>query len=101
MFSSDLQTASLARSQERCLDLVRRWLSLYNADSCSFTIERFSDLTDEQLTDQCIARWGLDQVQGDDNNITWFEEHDADRFMLMRAFGIVREWHRASKQSDF
>ncbi len=101
MFSSDLQTASLVIYQERCLDLVHRWLSLWRTNSCEFAIEKFAHLTDEQLADQCIARWGLDQAQGDDNDLTWFEEHDADRLMLVRAFGIVRQWLHASNLPDF
>ncbi len=101
MFSYDLQAASLVIPQERCLDLANRWLSLCSTNSCDVSAEKFSDLTDEQLADQCIARWGLDQAQGDDNDLTWFEEHDADRLMLVRAFGIMREWLHASKLPDF
>ncbi len=101
MFSSDLQAASLIIAQERCLDLAHRWLSLCNATACGFEVEKFAHLTDEQLADQCIAKWGLDQAQGDDNDLTWFEEHDADRLMLVRAFEVVRQWLRASKLPDF
>lgn len=101
MFSSDLQKASLAIAQDRCLDLVRRWLSLCNPNSCDLAIEAFLGQTDEQLADQCIARWGLDQAQGDDNDLTWFEVHDADRMMLAQAFGIVREWLGASSKPGF
>ncbi len=101
MFSSDLQAASLVIAQERCLDLAHRWLSLCRANSCDLEIEKFAHLTDEQLADQCIARWGLDQAQGDDNDLSWFEEHDADKLMLARAFGIVRQWFRASQLPDF
>jgi len=50
----------------------------------------FADLSDEQLADKCISYWGLDQPQGDDNDITWFEQHDVDRQTLIDAFGVAR-----------
>jgi hypothetical protein len=90
MFSSDLQAASLAR-QERCLDLARKWLSLCSAESCRSTVERFSELTDEQLANQRAARWHLDQAQGDENDFTWFERHGANKLMLAYAFGVARQ----------
>jgi hypothetical protein len=49
-----------------------------------------ADISDEQLADLCISRLGLDQPQGDDNDITWFEEHEASSDLLVWAFGTQR-----------
>ncbi len=79
----------VSAAQERCADLVRRWLTACAKDSCWWRSEMLA-LTDEQLADALIAAWGLDQPQGDDNDVSWFESHSADRDMLIEAFAAVR-----------
>ena len=55
-----------------------------------YMLEMLKDLTDEQLADRCICSWGLDQSGGDDNDLIWFEVHDANRTMLIEAFAKLR-----------
>jgi hypothetical protein len=50
------------------------------------------EFSDEELADKCIRCWCLDAPQGEDNDITWFEQHEADRASLMEAFGLVRSF---------
>ncbi len=74
----------------RCLDLAERWLSACSATACVPMIEAFANFSDEALADMCISRWGLDQPQGDDNDLTWFESHGASRDLLVWAFAAQR-----------
>jgi hypothetical protein len=73
----------------RCLDIAERWLTARGADERRLA-QAFADSTDEALADKCIARWGLDQPQGDDNDINWFEAHEANRDLLVWAFATFR-----------
>ena len=77
-------------ARERCDDIVRRWLTPCGKDSCFYMFETLNDITDEQLADRCICGWGLDQSGGDDNDLIWFEVHDANRTMLIEAFAKLR-----------
>ncbi len=90
MWSSELQSASLTIARIRCNDIVHRWLGCRAGDACKIAVESLARYSDEQLADQCISRWGLDQPQGDDNDVSWFEAHDADRLMLVEAFAVAR-----------
>ncbi len=83
-------SSGLPRGGERCADIVRRWLTTCNKGSCYYVVHMFADFSDEQLADRCISCWRLDQPQGDDNDITWFEQHDADRQTLIAAFAAAR-----------
>ncbi len=74
-----------AGPEDRCADLARRWLK----DSCRWRSEALA-FTDEQLADAVIGAWGLDQPQGDDNDVTWFDVHGADRDMAVDAFAALR-----------
>lgn len=53
-------------------------------------VESLVEFTDEQLADKCVSTWGLDQPQGDENDLTWFEANSASRDMLAEAFAEVR-----------
>jgi hypothetical protein len=88
--SQFFETASFRAGLERCADMVRRWLTACGKDSCYWRSEALAGLTDEQLADACIRAWGLDQTQGDDNHLTWFEVHGADRSLLIEAIAAVR-----------
>lgn len=74
----------------RCLDMAERWLTSSGADGSRVSIEPFPSASDEEMADRCISRWGLDQPQGDDNDITWFEAHEANRDLLVWAFATHR-----------
>jgi hypothetical protein len=52
--------------------------------------EAFANFSDERLADMRIARWGLDQAQGEENDLTWFESHETSRDVLMWAFATYR-----------
>ena len=93
----NFQTAGSHGAQDRCADLVRRWLPACHDDACFWRHEALTEFGDEQLADACIATWGLDQPQGDENDLTWFEAHDADRTMLVTAFAAMR----AAMRYDF
>jgi hypothetical protein len=75
---------------ERYLDVARRWLTACGQGGCYFVAEKLADDDDEKLADKCIRGWLLDEPQGDDNDITWFEQHEADRQMLIEAFMALR-----------
>ncbi len=79
----------LLAAQDRCADLVRRWLTVCVKDACRWRVELLA-LTDEELADALIAAWGLDQSHEDDNDISWFEIHSANREMLVEAFAAMR-----------
>ena len=70
--------------------MAYRWLTACSKVSCYSTVEALASLTDEEMAHQCIAKWGLDLAQGDDNDITWFEAHDAEPHNLIDAFAAVR-----------
>jgi hypothetical protein len=53
-------------------------------------MEAFAHFSDESLADMCISRWGLDQTQGEENDLTWFESHGASRDVLIWAFATYR-----------
>jgi hypothetical protein len=74
----------------RCLDLAERWLTACSATTCVPTVEAFANFSDERLADMCISRWGLDQPQGEANDLTWFESHEASRDVLVWAFAAYR-----------
>ncbi len=78
-----------AGPEDRCADLARRWLTTCARGSCRWQSEALA-FTDEQLADALIGAWGLDQPQGDDNGVTWFDVHAADREMLVDAFTGLR-----------
>ena len=88
--SQILETANVREGLERCADMVRRWLTACGKDFCYWRSEALAGLNDEQLADACIGAWGLDRPQGDDNHVTWFEVHGADRNMLIEAVAAVR-----------
>jgi hypothetical protein len=69
--------------------MAERWLGACSKQSCDVT-HAFAEASDEALADMCIARWGLDQPQGDDNDISWFEAHEASRELLVWAFATFR-----------
>ncbi len=77
-------------AHERCAYVVRRWLAGCSQHACYWRSEAYTECTDEQLADACIAAWGLDQPQGDENDVTWFEIHGADRSTLIQAFTLFR-----------
>ncbi len=85
-------------SQARCADLARRWLTACQGNICLWKHEALVELTDDQLADSCIAAWGLDQPQGDENDLTWFEVHNVDRTMLIEAFSATRAVMHSSSQ---
>lgn len=93
-------------SLRSCTDIARRWLTACGDGDCNYLVQALADFTDDQLADNCICRWGLDQPQGDDNDITWFEQHGANRQLLIDAFSAVRFCFRnespveTSKRSD-
>lgn len=74
----------------RCLEIAERWLTVCSATTCVRMTEAFQNFSDEALADLCILRWGLDQPQGDDNDLTWFESHGACRGLLVWAFATQR-----------
>jgi hypothetical protein len=74
----------------RCLDLAERWFTACSATACVRMSDAFANFSDESLADMCISRWGLDQPQGDDNDLTWFEAHEASRDLLVWAFAAYR-----------
>ncbi len=53
----------------RCLDLAERWLIACSATACVPMVDAFANFSDETLADMCISRWGLDQPQGEDNDL--------------------------------
>ncbi|WP_457798012.1 hypothetical protein [Methylocystis sp. S23] len=61
-------------------------------------LDALAKFSDVQLADSCISRWGLDQPQGDDNDISWFEAHEASRELLIWAFATQRAF--ATAQAD-
>lgn len=74
----------------RCLDIAERWLTACGATVCVPMVDAFGNFSDERLADMCISRWRLDQPQSDDNDLTWFEAHEANREMLVWAFSAYR-----------
>ncbi len=74
----------------RCLDLAERWLTACSATTCVQMVDAFANFSDESLANMCISRWGLDQPQGDENDLTWFESHEATRDLLVWAFATYR-----------
>lgn len=74
----------------RCLDLAERWLTACSATVCVQMVDAFANFSDEALADMCISRWGLDQPQGEENDLTWFEAHEASRDLLIWAFATQR-----------
>lgn len=74
----------------RCLELVERWLTACSATVCVPAVEALANFSDEALADMCISRWGLDQPQGEENDLTWFEAHEASRDLLVWAFAAFR-----------
>ncbi len=74
----------------RCLEIAERWLTTCSATICIRTVDAFAHFSDEALADLCILRWGLDQPQGDENDLTWFESHGACRDLLVWAFATQR-----------
>ncbi len=83
----------------RCLELAERWLTACSATACVRMIDAFANFTDEALADLCISRWGLDQPQGEENDLTWFEAHEASRDFLVWAFAAFRAF-TAEDQSE-
>ena len=75
---------------ERRLDIARRWLTACSRDSCRFMVDALETFSDEKLADMCISSWGLEESQGDDNDISWFEAHSADRDLVIWAFAMQR-----------
>ncbi len=71
-------------------DLAECWLTACSATVCVPIIDAFANFSDEALADMCISRWGLDQPQGDDNDLTWFEAHEACPDLLIWAFATQR-----------
>jgi hypothetical protein len=78
-------------ARERCLDLARRWLTVCSKDSCHLMLDALVAFPDEKLASMCILNWGLDQPQGDENDLSWFEAHGADRNLLIWAFSVERQ----------
>lgn len=74
----------------RCLDLAQRWLTACSATVCVQMVDAFANFSDEALADMCISKWGLDQSQGEDNDLTWFEAHEASGDLLIWAFVTQR-----------
>jgi hypothetical protein len=89
-----------SNSQGRCSDIARRWLTTCSNGNCYYLVQALADFSDDQLADNCICRWGLDQPQGDDNDITWFEQHGANRQMLIEAFSAMRFYFRNEVLGD-
>ncbi len=85
-----LSTERVCEALARCVDLASRWLTFCNKNICNLGSEVFAANSDEELADACIAAWGLDRPQGDENHSTWFEVHGADRAMLVDAMSAVR-----------
>jgi hypothetical protein len=75
---------------ERCLDLAGRWLAACGEAECHYVAQELDLFTDDELADKCINCLRLDQPQGDENDITWFEQHEANRPMLIDTFGAIR-----------
>lgn len=90
---------SLIAAELRCGDMARRWMTRCSNGNCYIIIEEFHKASDEALAEGCIRRWGLDQPQGDDNDISWFEQSGADRDMLIEAFATLRSFFVRKAQS--
>jgi|APFre7841882630_1041343.scaffolds.fasta_scaffold90277_1 hypothetical protein len=88
--TKDMQSRDSPIVRERCLDIAYRWLTVCSDVSCYTSTEALANFTDEELADRCIAKWGLDLPQADDNDLTFFEAHNADRRNLIDAFAAVR-----------
>ncbi len=84
----------------RCLDLAERWLTACSATACVRMVDAFVNFSDEALADMCISRWGLDQPQGDDNDLTWFEVREASRALLVWAFATQRAFATQKPNGD-
>jgi hypothetical protein len=89
--TSDIHRSSSTVARQRCLDLAMRWLTACSKDSCRFMSEALDGYPDEELAAMCIESWGLDQPQGDENDLSWFEAHGADPDLLIWAFSEQRE----------
>lgn len=74
----------------RCLEMVERWLTTCSATVCVTNVEAFDNFSDESLADMCTTKWGLDQPQGEENHLSWFEAREANRGMLIWAFHAFR-----------
>jgi hypothetical protein len=83
---------------ERCLDVAGRWLAACSKGSCNYMVDTLENFPDERLAEMCISSWGLDQPQGDDNDISWLEAHGADRDLLIWAFAAQRALVRAERE---
>ncbi|WP_292532166.1 hypothetical protein [Methylocystis sp.] len=97
---NDLHSPDSLATRERCLDIAYRWLTVCDKASCYLRAEALASLTDEELAHQCIAKWGLDLPQGDDNDLTWFEAYDAEPSNLIDAFAAVRAIFTMSTKGD-
>jgi hypothetical protein len=90
MTSADPRPDAPRMAYVRCLDLVERWFTACSSATCVPRVDVFANFSDEELADKCISRWLLDQPQGDDNDLTWFEAHEANRDLLVWAFATYR-----------
>jgi len=95
VFSVYLQRDSEAIAETRCLDIARRWITACSKGNCYFLVQELADRGDEELADLCIKKWRLDEPLGD-NDLTWFEQNQADREMLMKAFAATRAYFGVS-----
>jgi len=92
MSNYEFQTGLYNSPSQMCAAIAMEWLSAGGLNSQS-DIENFlSEMTDEQLSDECIAAWGLDQpetILGIEDG-SWMSARDTERSDLVRAFADVR-----------
>ena len=80
--------------REMCDGIAEQWLSAGGTNKLPDMQEALDRLTDEQLADECIEGWGLDEPvdQGDDfPNPTCMQTREAERDDLVTAFQVLRD----------
>lgn len=76
-----------------CDAIAEQWLCAGGNNKLPEMRKALTHYTDEQLADECIEGWGLDEEvdQGDDfPNPTWMQARHATRDDLITAFQVLR-----------
>lgn len=93
-----------------CDAIVEMWLCAHGKNKRADMLEALATMTNQQLADECIEGWGLDEeilgqwpcvpdlpldeqpeLIGKWRPITWMEEREISRGDIVRAFGDLRE----------
>lgn len=86
--------SSLYRNANEMVEaIVEQWLSANGKNDLLDQLEALRNLSDEQLADECIEGWGLEQPHDTDEpgGPTWLAWREASRDDIVEAFGDIRK----------